>query len=657
MMRSLLVCCLLLLVVGQSRAQSSPRAAKEILLKFDNGTQVTREEFEYVYQKNNGGYKAAAQHTAQQYNDYLNLYVNFKRKVMDAESRGMDTTASFKEELAGYIKQLSQPYLIEKAVLETLIAEAHKRSQEAIRVSHILIRLGENPSPQDTLAALRTIQGLRDSLLNHGADFEALARRHSQDPSVATNGGYLSWFSVFDFIYAFETAAYNTPVGGITQPVRTRYGYHILKVHEKKRLNGPRSAAHVLVRWGRIYAAKDSLQALARAQEAYQKLRTGADWETIVAEYSDDPNSRPKGGDLGERYISVPALQEKKYAMVPGEISMPFTSEYGFHILKVSEPERPKTLEESRNELKALVNRDTRAQLAEQQLVDKLKKQYGYKETPATQERLLQLAGNRYVQRGYTGDSLPPDLLKAPLFTHKGGQATVQALIEKIRNDRRRNVTRLTPAEALRQEVDELARQSLLGYEERQLAQKYPEFKHLTKEYRDGILLFSLTEEKVWRLAVEDSVGLKAFFDARKDKYQGGERVRMREYRGSDSLEMARLRQELQQTSDLGKIKTWYEQEDLNLRETEFIYETSSPSGQDYADKMPGFVTSLTQEGSLWTVLYLTERIPPGPKSFQEAKSEVITDYQQELEQRWLADLAKRYPFKLNEKVLNNLFK
>ncbi|MBX3101330.1 MAG: peptidylprolyl isomerase [Bacteroidetes bacterium] len=657
MMHSLFTSLLLLVCISTTLAQSSPRAAKEILMRFQNGTQVTREEFEYVYQKNNGGYKAAARHTPEQYRDYLNLYVNFRRKVMDAESRGMDTTRSFQDELAGYIKQLSQPYLIEKEVLESLITEAYKRSQEAIRVSHILIRLGEHPSPQDTLAAYRKILALRDSLLNHGADFETLARRHSQDPSAAANGGHLSWFSVFDFIYPFETAAYQTTTGGITPPVRTRYGYHLLKVHERMATHGMRNAAHILVRWGRIYAAKDSLAAMARAHEAYQKARTGTSWEEVVTEYSDDPNSRQKGGDLGERYISVPALQDMKYRLKPGEISQPFPSEYGFHILKVNEPEKTPTLEESRAELKSLVTRDTRSQLAEQQLVDRLKKQYGYKETPATQERLLSIAGQSYVQRGFTGDSLPADLPKAVLFSYKGGNITVAQLLERIRNDRRRNMSRLSPEEALRQELNELARTTLLGYEEKQLAQKYPEFRHLTKEYRDGILLFSLTEEKVWRRAVEDSAGLRAFYNTHRDKYQGGNRVRMVEYRGSDSTQVTRLRNELQQTSNLAQIKDWYMKEDMAIRQSELVFDIESRSGQEFARMAPGYVTELSQEGNLWTVFYLVEQISPGTKSFEEAKSEVITDYQNELERRWLEELATRYPYKLNDKVLGNLFK
>lgn len=652
--RLFFTCMLLFACTTLLQAQS--KGGTQVLIKFDNGQTVTKDEFEYVYQKNNGGYTAAGKHDPKLYRDYLDLYTKFKRKVMDAQSKGMDTTRAFKEELNGYIKQLAQPYLIEKEVLNGLIDEAHQRSHQAIKVSHILIGLPQNPTPADTLAKYNEAMKLRQQLVG-GADFATLARAHSADPSAKTNGGYLSWFTVFDFIYPFENAAYSTPVGGISMPVRTEYGYHLIKVLEKKNTNGLRTASHILVRWGKIYTAKDSLAALARVQEAYQKLRTGAKWEDIVKEYSDDPNSKTRNGDLGDRYIGVQVLQDKKFELQPGTISQPFSSEYGFHILKVDEPATPTTLETTRAEFKSRVTRDKRSEIAESELVTRLKKQYAYQANAATLKLLKDTVGTAYLQRTYTGENIPAALRKKLVMSFKGGQATVDDLIANIQKNRRRDVSRLTIEQALNQEVDELAKQQLLAFEEKQLGNKYPEFRHLTREYRDGILLFSLTEDKVWRKAVEDSAGLSKFYELNKTKYQAGARARMVEYRSPDSLSLYELRSYLQETGNTDSAKAWIERKGHQIRPTDMIFEYSSANGAAFQEKPVGYTNEPEKEGNQWTMFYLKENLGPGIKSLDEARSETITDYQTYLENQWNQELATRYPAKVNEKVFQALFK
>ena len=218
----------------------------ETLLDFGR-EQVSKADFERVYAKNNGGPEAAALHSTEQHREYLDLYINFKRKVFQAEDLGMDTTAAFKSEFATYQKQLAQPYLSAKDVEDALIREAYDRSKFAIRASHILLQVAEGALPEDTLLAWDKIQGLRDSAVQGLADFGDLAARHSQDPSAAKNKGDLGYFTVFDMVYAFESAAYNTAKGDISTPVRTRFGYHIIQVNDRVSFPGKKRCAHIIV--------------------------------------------------------------------------------------------------------------------------------------------------------------------------------------------------------------------------------------------------------------------------------------------------------------------------------------------------------------------------------------------------------------------------
>jgi peptidyl-prolyl cis-trans isomerase SurA len=661
-MRRFTLPALLLLVFATgicTTASAQGKAAakqRKPLIQFENGGTVYKDEFEYVFQKNNGGYADAATKGQAAYRDYLDLYIKFRRKVMDAEAQGIDTTRAFQQELAGYLKQLAQPYLIEKEVLNDMIAEAHRRSQAAMKVSHILVNVPRDASPADTLAAYQRALAVRKRVVEGGEDFAAVAQAESEDPSARQNQGYLSWFSVFDFVYPFESAAYGTPVGKVSAPIRTDFGYHLIKVHDRMDVTGMRTVRHLLVRWGKIYAAKDSLAAVARVYEAYQKLRTGSSWDEVAAAYSDDPNTKDRGGNLGDRYIGVPALQDRKYTQVPGELSQPFTSPYGYHVMVVEGPEAAPSLEQVRADFKARVSRDARAKIAEQELIDRLKRQYSFSLNEATLNELKQTAKPDYQKPDYPGTEISETLRAATLFSFAGQQATVEDLLAQNAQNRGRSVSRLTLEKAIDQDVAELAKDRLMGYEEQQLAKRYPEFGYLMQEYRDGILLFTVTEQKVWRRAVEDSAGLAGYYTLHRDKYQGGQRVRMMEYLGPDSSELKKVVAKLQQTGRTDSANAYIVLQQLNVRSSELIFSVEKAATADYAAKPVGYMTEPEKQDNQWSFFYLMEHIPPGPKTLEEARSEVISDYQNQLEQAWLDELAKRYPATVNEKVLGKLY-
>lgn len=638
-------------------APASSTSGKEVFIEFSNGLKITKDEFEYVYQKNNGGLDSARKQKPEKYKEYLELYVKFKRKVMEAQRLGIDTTESFKSELATYVKQLAQPYLIEKEVLNALIKEAYDRSNMACKVSHILIKVDETAEPDDTLAGYKKALTIRDSIVKMGKKFDQMAMVHSEEPNASISKGYLSYFSAFDFLYSFENAAFNTPVGQVSMPVRSKYGYHLIYPQDRINLKGLRKAAHILVRYGNIYAAKDSIQAKKRIDEIYARLQKGEDFSALAKEFSDDPNSKNKGGELGTKYIPIQEMQDMKYKIEPGKITAPFKTPYGWHIMMVTE-EPIKPFEEVKNEFKTKVTRDGRAQIAEDRLVIKLKKQYNYQINSGNVAKLAENAGGDYLTPGYTGEKLPPVVLESVLFTYNDKKATVMDLINYTQRNRRRPFPPNTKADAaVQQDIEQMTKAQLLEFEEKQLAEKYPEFRNLMQEYKDGILLFTITEEKVWRKAVEDSAGLKTFYEQNKSKFQAGERVKVREYRSRDRVVIERADSVLKLVKKLDDADTTIRKEKIGVRITKHIYDKNSENGKKYASKQVGFKTEIENDAVNYYINVVDEFLPVGVKSFDEAKSEAISQYQTYLEEQWVKDLESRYTYKVNDKVWPKLFK
>ncbi len=654
-MRSLLI---FLWCIGLAFGASAQEG--DWLIKFDNGYTVDQAEFEYVYQKNNGGYDKAAKDSRKDYEDYLDLFVNYKRKVLEAERLKLDTAKAFKAELNRYLKQLAQPYLIEKSVLENLIKEAYDRSAYALNVSHILVKLPKNPTPKDTANAYKMIQNLRAEAINGGKDFSDLAKGNSDDPSAKDNEGYLSWFTVFDFIYGFEDAAFETEVGGISQPVRTEYGYHVIKVHDKKELkSGKPRLAHLLIRAGNSYEAKTRDEAKARIDSIYKALQDGAEFEKLVAEYSDDPNSRNRGGDLGTRYLGVPELQDKKFELKPGKYSEPFETNVGWHIVTVTETVPLKSFDEMESQLKARVSRDPRAKLAEQTLINQLKKEYDFELNSSALEALQAEVEENLVALLKSEKELDPSLAKKTVFSFKAGTYSAQDVMDKLRTMRSTKLAELAPEQRVQFALDEYVKEEILSYEETQLDRKYPDYRNLKREYRDGILLFTLTEDMVWQKAVKDTAGLQAFWEQHKDEYTAEARAEVYTYssKSEDKLkEVSELLEEYDQ--DIMVVDSIIKAKRMTVRTNrQFIERAETARIDKMFDQKQEDISEIFAEDGRYYLYLPIQYLPKGEKTFKEAKAQAITDYQNELEKAWLEELEKRYPYKLNDKAFKKLFK
>ncbi|MEM6767595.1 MAG: peptidylprolyl isomerase [Bacteroidota bacterium] len=638
---------------------SSVFSQESVLLTFEKEN-VSKEEFERVYQKNNGGYTSAKDHTTEQFQEYLDLYINFKRKVFAAEDIGLPETPGFQQEFETYRKQLARPYLSAKEVENKLIEEAYERSKLILNANHLLVSLSQDPSPEDTLTAFTLISAIRDTLMKGKVSFEEMAVKHSTDPSAATNKGNLGYFTVFDMVYPFESAAFGTGVDEISAPVRTQFGYHLVKVNDRIETLGKKRAAHILIRVGERYSAKDTTQARDIVNELYGRLQKGEAFSDLAAEYSDDPNSAPKGGDLGNGRL-LPSMQEVKLKLAPETFSAPFQTQFGWHIMSVTEIDTLKSLEETTPSLRQRIARDSRSKLSRAALIARIKKEYDYRLNDKVFDdftaTLTASFSNGTWKPDTTGEKI--EFYKNTLFTlEKEYNVSLADMVNFYARFRVRN-PRLSPRKAAEQILERFTERTLLDYEEQKLPEKNPEYRHLLKEYRDGILLFTLMEQKVWKKAVEDTVGLKQYYEDHKDDFFAERSLDVREYKTTSEEAIQQVARMLKEGKSEEEItETVNKESSLALRIISQTFEEGKDQPeQAIMEKEAGYMTDPFESGKSFKIWVVKEVIPAGIKPFQKAKSECITKYQDHLEQEWLSELKETYPVEVNDKVFTSLFK
>jgi peptidyl-prolyl cis-trans isomerase SurA len=519
--KQLLVAAAALLVAGCTATRKNDK--QEPIIATIGSQPIYTSEFQYVYEKNNGGNEDA--YTRESISEYLELYTRFKLKVMEGESRGLDTTTAFKRELEGYKEQLAQPYLTEKSVTDQLVRESYERLKQEVNASHILIGLPNDPSPQDTLAAYNQALELRQRI-ETGEAFEKLAREFSQDPSASENGGNLGYFTAMQMVYRFEDAAYKTPVGQLSAPVRTRFGYHLIKVNDKRTAQGEVKVAHIMVRATPGMPKADSLAAKQRIDAIYRRVQRNENWERLAAEFSEDANSAANGGELpwfGTGRM-IPSFEEVAFALKKeGEVAPPVSTPYGWHIIKLIGKQQLPPFEDMEQNLRNKIAKDSRSELNKAAFLKRIKAENNFNEDANAKNAALSKATDALLQGKWDYDAADKSL-RNTLFTIQGKPYTAADFYTYAKAEQRPRATGMAQ-HYMGSLYDSFVNKSLLEYERANLENKYADYRMLVREYHDGILLFQLMDEKVWSKAVEDTAGLKAYFDQHRDKYQWRERA------------------------------------------------------------------------------------------------------------------------------------
>lgn len=670
-----------------------------------NDKAVYKSEFENVYRKNSGKEVSKEQKSVK---EYVDLFSTFKMKVFEAEANGLDTNSAFKTELNGYRKQLAAPYLTDKNVNDALLNEAYERMKTEIKAAHILLRIPEDALPKDTIEAYTRLMIIRDALMgknptaaklteyenllkksslglsksstkndsvnfkaklesvkniastiNSGADkFAAAAKKTSEDPSAQENGGDLGYFTSLQMVYPFENAAFKTNVGDISMPVRTRFGYHIIKVADKRPSQGEILTAHIMVKFPKDAGEKEKANLKTKIDEIYTKLKAGDKFEDLARQFSDDKPSAEKGGQLQWFGSSRMPIEFEKAAFglkANGDYSEPFTTSYGWHIVKRIDRKGLASFDEMKGDLKQRIGKDTRTQAGRTSLIAKVKKDNAFKENMVAKNEFLKVIDSTAYQGKW--DAKKADKLGNKELFNLGTKKFTQNDFAKYIETHQTARAKMDNNMFLQQSYKEFVDESVINFEDANLEAKYPDFKNLLKEYRDGILLFDLTDQKVWSKAVKDTAGLKAYYEKNKNNYLWEERAEVTTYKCADVKIAKEVRAMLKKNKTEKEIVDAINKtSQLNLAAESITYLKGENKDVDANWKQGVCATDIIDaKDKKVTVLVVNKVLPKTPKTIAEAKGMITADYQNYLEKEWLAYLKNKYVVKVNEDVLNTI--
>lgn len=635
-------------VSAQSK-KINPQLEDEWLIAI-NGDTITAGDFWYAFVKNADEEKPINLDSLKK---YKKLYDKFLLKVTEAKSLGYDTTPKFLKEFKGYKNQLAESYLKDKSVTDKLIQEAFDRSRIDVEASHILVKVPYDAMPEDTLKAFQKALSIMNKA-NNGVDFTLLAKKYSDD-NGGKNGGYLGYFSVLRMVYPFENMAYNTKPGEISKPFRSRFGYHIIKVHSNRKAVGEVKVAHIMTIAKEGMDPKKLVDAEKNIREIYEMVKEGKNFAELARKFSEDLNTSNRGGELpwfGPNKF-LPEFENAAFSLANnGDVSEPVKTPYGWHIIKRIDRKELASYDDMKNELRNKVSRSDRAALSKTVVINRIKKEYEFTEyrsgidnfytfcdttlitakwkAPADKEltdKMFDFAGVTYTQKEFA------EYLAQTLVPKKGGsyKRIVQYSYENWMTD------------------------IIESHEKSLLTTKYPDYGRLLREYKDGIILFDLTSEKVWNKSVVDTAGLRAFHNDIKDQWQWNERMDGVVYKCIDEATAVAVRKLLKKgRGDDVILENINVESKLNVRVEAGVYEAKSRPELNGLKFKKG-VSKVLNQNDNFIVLKVDKVLPVESKPLSEVKGMVTAKYQDYLMDVWLKELREKYEIVYNDDVFKQL--
>ena len=626
--------------------------AQEVLFTVGNQS-ITTEEFKAVYEKNKGVGAALDPKTPE---EYLDLYINFKLKIAEAYAQQRDTATGFKNEFGGYRAQLAKPYLSDQGAEDELVRQAFERMQEEVRAAHIMIALEANALPSDTLKAYKQLLELRKSILSGKTKFENAARESSADTWSAKNGGDLGYFTVFNMVYPFESAAYDLEVGDLSMPVRSQYGYHLVKLLERRAASGVVRVRHIFFASNGKSSIQEQQRAERSANEIYGRLEGGEDFISLLA-FSEDRKTKDSMGELPEFGINkmMPAFEEAAFALeAPGDYSAPVETSIGWHVIQLIEKKPLPSFDELKSELKKKVKRDTRSRVGATRFMKRLKTEYDF----AIDERWLGRTMNLVDKNAFgTGTweipALSRDRVVATFANEKIYQSEVLEFWAKNQNQSNEAVR----VEFLRVLFNAYSNDRMIAYEDGQLELKHADFRNLVREYKEGILLFDLTQEAVWNKAAQDSAGIATHYELIKEDYRWEDRIKATYWVSTDE-KLAKKIAKWTAKNKSEKVQELLENEDaLSVAVQNGTYEKDDNSVIEAVwQQESGVFGPVELDNGSFAVVQIDEFIPSAPKALNEIKGLVIASYQDTLEKEWVNALKSKFEVIINENAKAALF-
>ncbi|HIP47421.1 MAG TPA: peptidylprolyl isomerase [Lutibacter sp.] len=606
-------------------------AQKDRVLFTLDGNNVYNSEFSKIYEKN---LSIVQDESQKDIDNYLDLYVNYRLKLQQAYELKMDTIPSYIKEYTKYKNQLIEPFMNDDNKEKDLIKEGYQRMKKEVNANHILVRVTKEANPIDTLKAYNKVLAARKQILA-GKTFEEVARKVSEDPSAKTNGGNLGYFTVFQMVYPFETVAYNTPVGEISMPFKTKFGYHIIKVNDVREAQGEVQVAHIMLKG-------DTKENIEKINSIKTQLDEGGDFAALAKSYSTDLATSMKGGVL-PKFTSNKMVKEFSDAAFSlneiGAISEPFKTRYGWHIVKLIEKFPVGSFDAMKEEIEKKVKRGQRAKIIGRSVIDRLLKEYKI----TTDEAVLKLFANPVWR-----DSKNTTELNKTLLTIEGKEIKAEDFLTSMGNkfDNKRK---------LKDVYKEFKEAEVLNYYKEELPKNNPELDQTLREYREGLLLFDLMKVKIWDEAEKDSLGLVNFFNNNRAKYQWNERADVTIVTCDKKENAKKAKKYLKKNIETSKIKEKLSKDGIvDIKEGTFEKTKAVfPKGFVFNKGVSDILTIDKQ----FVVIHVKELLPAQEKELKDTRGRVISDFQDYIEKQWISTLKSQYPVEINQKSLKKLKK
>jgi peptidyl-prolyl cis-trans isomerase SurA len=601
---------------------------------------VLSSDFIRVYQKN---LELVKDENQKDIDAYLSLFINYKLKVKEARTQGLDKDPQYLAELKSYRKQLAKNYLTDAKASDKLMNEAYQRLRTEVNVDHILIKLPENADDATRDAAYKKLMKLRKRLKKDA--IRTLKNELHDGEAMFVES--LGFFSAFDMVYAFENKAYTTNVGDVSEPFMTSYGMHILKVNDKRTAAGSRTAAHILVK-DKANSAFDSKE---RITELYNKLNQGEVFEQLAKRYSDDEGSSRNGGLLGEFKRGKSSSKTFENVLFKldndGDISKPFETKFGWHVVKLIAKNPVLTYEEMQEELKVKVLKDKRSKRIGEALYADLKKRYDFKLTMGTRDFIISILTQDYFSRRWKAPV--SEKMKDVMIEFGSATYTYGDFSSYVMNKQRVGSLPKPIAQLADELIQDYVRLKLYEYHDVHLEEEFVNFAAIMQEYREGILLFNLMENTIWNKSKQDSVALTAYYNEHKAAYKSDVRMNGLIASVNNRKIAGKVRVLLEEGLPLATIK-----EKINTKDkTHVIF--SMGEFEKGSDKLPeayDFSLGLSEvfkDEKYFVIVRTDEVIAADFRALNDIKGKVINEYQNHLEEQWLKSLEQKYPVKINE--------
>ncbi len=596
-----------------------------------NKKPVYTSEFMRVYEKNKD---IVIDNRNKEIKEYLDLFVDFKLKIAEAHAMGLDKNVDFISELNKYKSQLADSYIKDEEIREELIMETYERMKYEINASHILVMTDVNTLPADTVKAYAKI-GEAYNKITDGSSFEEVAKSYSEDPSVAQNGGDLSYFSVFDMVYDFENVAYNTPVGSMSKPFRTQFGYHILKVNDKRSARGELEVMHIFVK----NSPTDMVYAEKQCGEIYGKIQQGEDFAYLASKYSDDPTGSQNGGRLprfGSGRLIKPMEDQAYLLKEPGDVSIPFETEYGWHIFKLIKKYPLPPYDQMQEQIVQQLGNSNRSVILKKELANKLSRNY----------KISQIDRQNLYTLNQTEGAFP----KEPVVLSINEKSYLaEEFIAYRQSGKQQNITA---------DFERFKIEKILEYHKENLDSSNSEFALTLNEYADGILLFDLLENNIWKMAESDSLGLADYYQKNINDYYWKKSAHVIIANCNQKVKAERVRELLLEGRSMEEIKAQgNEGATIHVLFNEAVLELPSNKLPLNFEEQIGVSKVYAEDDKHFTVVRVLELMPPRPKTLKENRGQIMNDYQNHIEKEWVKSLHRKYKVSYNEKEVKKLEK